>query len=607
MGACCVAPRWRVWVSAQAQNYPERPIHLIVAFVPGGATDTIDAADPAGPVGGARPAGRRREPAGRRAATSPGTTSPTPTPDGYTLLMAENALAISQGLFKKAVVDVRSDQAIRPDRPGRDPRRSCSSSPTGQGQYGRRADRARALDGAGEDELRLGRHRQRRASHLRGVSRRRRHRGGAHSLQGRRRRDRATSSAGQVEMHMASIQVAAQLVKAGRLKALAVTGTKRSPALPDVPTLAEAGVKTADVDLGFWYAMFGPKGMPDDVKAKLDKAVRAVMSDPKVRERLAKLDIEPAYAPADVLAQEAQERDRELDQVHRRQGHQGGVTHRHGADSYRPSTPCLMPGRRGCPLRGHDARWKRHEIIRSTLSRGVGSRASSAAHRPGLLQQAHPHHRRPGRGRGDRRDGAAGGAEAHRSACTPTSMSTTGRAGSSFRPPRSWSSADPDGHTLLMISTSNVVTQPLHPDYPFDLRALTPVTEVSDGPLILVARKDLPIKSVADLIAYAKPEPRQAHLRVGRRHRQLALSRDRAVAAQDRHQAPARALSRRGGRAQRPARRPHRPHVRRHAGDVAAGQGRQRDAARGDERQALAGRCPTCRPWWRPACRISRW
>jgi tripartite-type tricarboxylate transporter receptor subunit TctC len=67
--------------------------------------------------------------------------------------------------------------------------------------------------------------------------------------------------------------------------------------------------------------------------------------------------------------------------------------------------------------------------------------------------------------------------------------------------------ADPDGHTLLMISTSNVVTQPLHPDYPIDLRKLTPVTEVSNGPLILVARKDLPIKSVADLIAHANANP----------------------------------------------------------------------------------------------------
>jgi tripartite-type tricarboxylate transporter receptor subunit TctC len=67
--------------------------------------------------------------------------------------------------------------------------------------------------------------------------------------------------------------------------------------------------------------------------------------------------------------------------------------------------------------------------------------------------------------------------------------------------------AEPDGHTLLMISTSNVVTQPLHPDYPIDLRTLTPVTEVSIGPLILVVRKDLPIRSVGDLIAYAKQNP----------------------------------------------------------------------------------------------------
>ncbi|HEY2134328.1 MAG TPA: tripartite tricarboxylate transporter substrate binding protein [Xanthobacteraceae bacterium] len=67
--------------------------------------------------------------------------------------------------------------------------------------------------------------------------------------------------------------------------------------------------------------------------------------------------------------------------------------------------------------------------------------------------------------------------------------------------------AVPDGHTLLMISTSNVVTQPLHPDYPYDLRALTPITEVSSGPLILVARKDLPIKNIADLVAYATQNP----------------------------------------------------------------------------------------------------
>ena len=68
-------------------------------------------------------------------------------------------------------------------------------------------------------------------------------------------------------------------------------------------------------------------------------------------------------------------------------------------------------------------------------------------------------------------------------------------------------SAAPDGHTLLMISTANVVTQPMHPNYPFDLAKLTPVTEVSNGPLILVARKGLGPTSLKELIAYAKANP----------------------------------------------------------------------------------------------------
>jgi tripartite-type tricarboxylate transporter receptor subunit TctC len=67
--------------------------------------------------------------------------------------------------------------------------------------------------------------------------------------------------------------------------------------------------------------------------------------------------------------------------------------------------------------------------------------------------------------------------------------------------------APPDGHTLFMISTSVLVTQPLHPDYPVDIRDMTPVTEVASGPLILVARRDLPIKNVVELIAYDKQKP----------------------------------------------------------------------------------------------------
>ena len=84
----------------------------------------------------------------------------------------------------------------------------------------------------------------------------------------------------------------------GRIKALAVTSAARSPALPDVPSLKEAGMKPAEVELGFWFGLFGPKGMPSEVKAKLEQAVATVMSDQRVRERLAKLDINARLTPS---------------------------------------------------------------------------------------------------------------------------------------------------------------------------------------------------------------------------------------------------------------------------------------------------------------------
>jgi tripartite-type tricarboxylate transporter receptor subunit TctC len=82
------------------------------------------------------------------------------------------------------------------------------------------------------------------------------------------------------------------------------------------------------------------------------------------------------------------------------------------------------------------------------------------------------------------------------------------KAGGNFIPAlRDLTGAPADGHTLLFISTSTLITQPLHPDYPFDLTKLTPVCQVATGPLILVVRKDLPIKNIRDLVDYAKQNP----------------------------------------------------------------------------------------------------
>ena len=98
-----------------------------------------------------------------------------------------------------------------------------------------------------------------------------------------------------------SSQVAKPLVDTKRIKCLAVTGKTRSPALPQVPTLDEVGIKHADVDLRFWFSVFGPKGLPADVTAKLQKAIQAALPDPELSERLKSLDITAEYAPGPVL------------------------------------------------------------------------------------------------------------------------------------------------------------------------------------------------------------------------------------------------------------------------------------------------------------------
>jgi tripartite-type tricarboxylate transporter receptor subunit TctC len=89
-----------------------------------------------------------------------------------------------------------------------------------------------------------------------------------------------------------------------------------------------------------------------------------------------------------------------------------------------------------------------------------------------------------------------------------TTVFVENRAGGIFIPAlRDLTSAPADGHTLFFISTSTLITQPLHPDYPFDLTALTPVTQVATGPLILAARKDAPFKTLPELIKHAEQNP----------------------------------------------------------------------------------------------------
>ena len=95
---------------------------------------------------------------------------------------------------------------------------------------------------------------------------------------------------GQVDASFQNINAIVQHVNGGKLRALAVTGAKRSALLPNVPTLAESGVKDADVYS--WQGIAAPKGLPADVKAKLHAAIVAALNDPGVKPKLLEVGFE---------------------------------------------------------------------------------------------------------------------------------------------------------------------------------------------------------------------------------------------------------------------------------------------------------------------------
>jgi len=91
--------------------------------------------------------------------------------------------------------------------------------------------------------------------------------------------------AGDVPLLIVSIPAAMSQVRAGRLRPLAVSTAKRTPILPDVPTIAEAtGLKDFEVDS--WYAVFAPAKTPDEVVARLNKEIATVVARPDVKAKL---------------------------------------------------------------------------------------------------------------------------------------------------------------------------------------------------------------------------------------------------------------------------------------------------------------------------------
>ena len=95
---------------------------------------------------------------------------------------------------------------------------------------------------------------------------------------------------GQVDATFMNINTGLPNIKAGKLRALAITSTKRSPLLPDVPTMDELGFK--GVTVYSWQAFAAPKGLPADIKAKLRETIVAALNDPATKPKLLDLGFE---------------------------------------------------------------------------------------------------------------------------------------------------------------------------------------------------------------------------------------------------------------------------------------------------------------------------
>jgi len=106
---------------------------------------------------------------------------------------------------------------------------------------------------------------------------------------------------GQVQMHLGAVSILLPHIKSGRVRALAVPSPKRSPLLPDVPTMAEAGVP--GFDWFTWAALMLPVGTPKPIVDRLHAETVKAVNDPGVREKLIAIGLEPIGSPPEQVTQ----------------------------------------------------------------------------------------------------------------------------------------------------------------------------------------------------------------------------------------------------------------------------------------------------------------
>ncbi|MES2785367.1 MAG: tripartite tricarboxylate transporter substrate binding protein [Pseudomonadota bacterium] len=273
--------------AALAQSYPDKQVRLVVPFPAGGVTDVLGrlVAQKLSERWGQPVVVENRAGAGGNVGTEFGARA---VPDGYTLTLGSIATAISQSLYKNLRYDMQRDfrpvsmlvtsdlvLLANPSFPVRDAAELVAYAKANPGKV----DYASSGNGT--------------SFHLAGTMLataadiRMQHvpfAGGAPAM--------TALIGGQVPIMFNNVVDGMVQVKNGKLKALAVTGAKRSATAPNVPTMVEQGFR--DFVVTPWFGIMVPKATPDAVVRKLNADINEVLRQADVRERLLQLGAEPA-------------------------------------------------------------------------------------------------------------------------------------------------------------------------------------------------------------------------------------------------------------------------------------------------------------------------
>ena len=273
--------------AALAQTYPTKTVRMIVAFPPGGTTDILAraTAQKLTEAFGQQVVIDNRPGAGGNIGTELVARSPA---DGYTLLASPGStLTSNPAVYAKVPFDTVRDFApvtiiaevpnvliVHPSLPVKTVKELIALAKSRPGQL------AYASTGAGQStHLSAELFKQMARVDMIHVP----YKGSAPAL--------TDMVAGQVTVMFDNMPSCLPFVKAGRLKAIAVTSTKRSPTTPELPTVAEAALPGFDVTV--WFSVLAPANTPRDIVARLNAEIVKALKAPDMRERLSQQGAEP--------------------------------------------------------------------------------------------------------------------------------------------------------------------------------------------------------------------------------------------------------------------------------------------------------------------------